>query len=382
MSITISCPRCNQPVDPHARHCDNCGVDLALAAALAEHSLSFLERLPSGVPITPELLVPRLGDYLIEKGIINQAELQRALAYQKEQLNKGKPCLIGQAFVELGLIDRATLDEVITEQILHLQNALKQANLSLEKRVQERTAELQRALNKLSELNQLKSNFISNISHELRTPLTHIKGYLEILADGSLGPLNPQQHDALKALQRAEIRLERLIEDLIQFSLAARSELTLKFSTFDISQLIRSTTERMAQKANENQIELSVVIPNKLPKVWADEEKIEWVITQLLDNALKFTPKGGKVKILVESDGEMVRINVIDTGIGIPAERISEIFEPFHQLDGSPKRRYSGTGLGLTLVKRILDAHGCELCVNSIAGQGSRFSFSIPKTRA
>ncbi len=377
MNKTLACPRCNQLTNPQARNCEHCGVDLALAAVLAEQSLP-IQRWPSDIPITPEVLVPRLGDYLIEKGIITHEDLRKALEYQQIKLKNGETCLIGQAFIELGLIDRPTLDKAITEQIFYLQNALKRANQSLEKRVQERTEELQRALNKLSELNQLKSNFISNISHELRTPLTHIKGYLDILAEGSLGPLNPQQLDAIKALQRAEKRLEQLIEDLIQFSLASRSELTMKFTSFDLNQIIQTTIEKTQQRAKENQITLTTIVPEKLPKVWADKEKIEWVLMQLVDNALKFTPKGGKVQIRVVSDNGLVHIEVIDTGIGIPHERIPEIFEPFHQLDGSPSRRYPGTGIGLTLVKKILDAHGCEIRVNSHIGKGSCFRFSIP----
>ncbi|MGC8855403.1 MAG: histidine kinase dimerization/phospho-acceptor domain-containing protein, partial [Anaerolineae bacterium] len=178
--------------------------------------------------LTPEMLVPRLGDYLVRRGHISAAELQKALAYQQEQIAMGKTCLLGQALLELNLLDRDTLEQAITEQILQLRAALQAANRNLERRVQERTAELQAALERLSELSQLKANFVSNISHELRTPLTHIIGYLELLVSESLGPLTPEQRHALQVSQRAAARLENLIEDLIMFSLASRGELSLK----------------------------------------------------------------------------------------------------------------------------------------------------------
>jgi len=125
--------------------------------------------------------------------------------------------LLGQVLRELQLVDAETLDQVITEQILQLQSALREANRQLERRVEERTRDLQRALERLTELNQLKANFIANISHELRTPLAHLKGYLDLLKENGFGALNEQQKGAVDILQRSELRLEKLIEDLISF---------------------------------------------------------------------------------------------------------------------------------------------------------------------
>jgi signal transduction histidine kinase len=378
MAVQISCPQCSRPVNQHTRHCEHCGVDLAVAAVLAERDFAIQNLFFPGFTISPEALVPRLGDYLIEKGTVKPEDLQRALNYQRKREAEGKSLLIGQALIELGLIDRISLDAAVTEQILQLQLALEHANRQLEQRVKERTAELQRALNKLAELNQLKSNFISNISHELRTPLTHLKGYLDIFTDQSLGPLNPQQLEALSVLKRAENRLERLIDDLIQFSLAARGELSLQIRPFRIEELIRQVASESAYKARANEIKMSVRIPRGLPSIQADQDKISWVLMQLLDNAIKFTTRGGQVGIDARLEQKMVRVTVRDTGIGIPAERISEIFEPFHQLDGSGTRRYAGTGLGLAMVSRILEAHGGSIKVDSTVGKGSNFYFSLP----
>lgn len=378
MSFRISCPRCNNLVDPDSRHCEHCGVNLALAAALAGHTIASLAKFPTGELVTPEVLVPRLGDYLIEKRLLKAEDLERGLQFQQEQIKAGKSCLLGQALVELGIINRADLDLAVTEQILQLQKALQKANQQLEKRVQERTADLQRALGKLTELNQLKTNFISNISHELRTPLTHIKGYLDMLLDNTFGSLSLQQSEAVRTIQRSEARLENLIEDLIQFSLAARGELSIRLNNFNLGDLINLTVSQSLPKAESNDIYLVTRLPRSQLQVQADEEKIAWVLMQLLDNAIKFTPQGGRVLVETQAEDNLASIAVIDTGIGIPEDRITEIFEPFHQLDGSITRRYAGTGLGLTMVNRILNAHGLPIKVQSVVGKGSRFAFSLP----
>ena len=251
--------------------------------------------------------------------------------------------------------------------------ALQHANRNLEKRVQERTLDLQNALDKLSELNQLKSNFISNISHELRTPLTHIKGYLSMIEDESLGPLSQEQKDAVDVLLRSEERLEKLIEDLLLFSLASRGEFTLHKELVNVKDLIRASVSRVEKAAATRKINLDTLLPGELPLVYADPEKISWAIIQLLENAIKFTSQGGWVCVDASSKDNRLEVGVRDNGIGIQPERLAEIFEPFHQLDGSATRHYGGTGLGLALVRRIVEAHGGVIKVQSREGQGTHF---------
>jgi signal transduction histidine kinase len=339
--------------------------------------LAKLKTMKQNVPITPEVLVPRLGDQLVEMGLLTPGQLKNALDFQREQEKQGQPRLLGQALVELGLLDRATLDRAITEQIIRLRSALIDANHNLEKRVRQRTLELEEALRKLAELNQLKANFIANISHELRTPLTHMRGYLELLHTESLGDLSPEQKTSIDVSLRSATRLQNLIDDLILFSLASRGELTLKLSPVDLNLLLAPIMTRSNPKAFERSIELKLELEPSLPPVQADDEKLSWVISQLLDNAIKFTPEGGKVTLRVAHEVEVAVINITDTGIGIPPGREKEIFEPFHQLDGSATRRYGGTGLGLSLVRQIVEAHGSHINVTSAPNQGATFSFPL-----
>jgi signal transduction histidine kinase len=329
-------------------------------------------------PLSPEILVPRLGEYLVLTGQISKEGLNKGLAYQAEKLKAGREILLGEALIELKLLDRARLDQAVTEQIIQLRNALENANRMLEQRVVERTAELQEALRKISELSQLKANFVANISHELRTPLTHIKGYLELLHSEALGELAPEQKKALEVSQRSSSQLENLIDSLILFSLTSRGEMSMQLTPVDLTKVAQNVISFSKAKAEQRKVDLSLEIPPGLPTVRADEQKIAWVILQLVDNAIKFTPSGGRVALVITAETRtLVRVAVSDTGIGIPQDRLDEVFEPFHQLDGSSTRRYGGTGLGLALVQEIITAHASIIEVQSEEGKGSSFHFLL-----
>jgi signal transduction histidine kinase len=328
-------------------------------------------------PLTPEILVPRLGYVLVEKGLITQEQLQLSLDRQTELRLQGFPMPFGTILVDMGFLDRAALDAAVTEQIMALRAALQDANYNLERRVEERTAELQEAMQRLSELNQLKANFVSNITHELRTPLTHIKGYLDLMIAQDLGPITLEQQQALQVIRRSSDRLERLIEDLIMFSTAERGEITIRLENFNLVNLTRAIVERAQPKARAKNISIQLEKPEEEIGVEGDKEKIAWVMMQLLDNAIKFTPNGKPVGIKLEPEGKVVWVSVFDAGIGIPPERLDEIFEPFHQLDGASTRHFGGTGLGLALVHRIIKAHGSIIKVSSQVGVGSNFKFVL-----
>lgn len=324
------------------------------------------------------MLVPRMGEYLIHKGVITPDDLQKALDLQQEEMAKGSHIMLGDALIRLNLIERTALDQAVTEQIIQLRSALQAANRTLERRVEERTAELQKALERVSELSQLKANFISNISHELRTPLTHVKGYLELLISESLGKITDEQRHALQVAQQSTNNLEGLIEDLIMVSLASRGEMSLKQEAVDIRRLATLVVKSALGKAEQRGVTLHALTDEDLPRVQADSQKIAWVLNHLIENGIKFTPSGGRVVVNLKREGEnLVVVSVTDTGIGVPPERQKDIFESFHQLDGSSTRRYGGTGLGLSLVREIVEAHGSMIEVQSLEGRGSSFKFPL-----
>ncbi len=376
-----TCPRCGAELTVAASRCPQCGTSRWVAQAseearwllLAEEALSAAQR-----PETTEALIPRLGERLVAQGLITQAQLEEALAYQQRRAAEGRPLRLGQALVELGYLSPDTLDRVIAEYLWQLQQALREANQRLENRVRERTQQLSQALRRLSELNRMKSNFIATVSHELRTPLTHILGYLEMLQAGLLGTLAPEQREAVETSLRAARRLHQLIEDLLRYALLSRGEIHLRIEAVDAVALAREALREIRPRARAKGVVLHSALPAPPLTVEADGEKIGWVLTQLLDNGVKFTPKGGEVTLEVRGEFPWVRFEVRDTGIGIPPERLEEIFEPFHQLEDAATRRHGGMGLGLALVMHILQAHQTRLEVHSVPGQGSRFWFRLP----
>ena len=227
--------------------------------------------------LTPEALVTRLGDYLVERGTISEDDLHRALALQQETRDSGKQApLLGQILITMGVITRDTLDQAVTEQILQLRGALENYNKFLEKRVQERTAELELALSRLSELNQMKSNLVANISHELRTPLTHIKGYIELLISEGLGPLTTDQEQALNVMESSTERLERLIEDLLLFSMVEKDQIILHIRPFNLNKLCSELLNRAANYAEQRNIKLHFEYTAESVFIDGDEEKIAW----------------------------------------------------------------------------------------------------------
>jgi signal transduction histidine kinase len=242
----------------------------------------------------------------------------------------------------------------------------------------------------LCQLDRMKAGFMAIVSHELRTPLTPIVAYVEMLLDGQLGPLLPQQEEALGVVQAKAVHLQRLIEDLLSYVTMERGEATLAPKAISLDELLQAAANAFAARCQRNQISLMRAWPCDLPKVRGDPQQLRRVLEHLLDNACKFTPPGGRVTVRAYCEGggaaangargdahPRVYVAVEDTGIGISPEQQERIFEPFYQVDSSLTRRYSGLGLGLALARRILWEHGSELHVVSEEGKGSVFTFSL-----
>jgi len=332
------------------------------------------------------MLVPRLGESLLAGGHITAADLEKALAFQHEHSTKDRGLLLGEALLELKLIDRATLDQAITEQVLQLRSALEAANSALERRIQERTLELQKAVERLSELGELKASFVANISRELRMPLTQIKGFLELMVSDTLGPLTDEQRHAMQVSQKATRQLEESIEDLLMFSSASRGEMSIQLEPLDLRDLAERAIANVSPLARERGVQVRLAAPNAIPLVQGDGEKILWALNRLLDNAVKSTGAGGRATVsLAERSPNLVVVSVADNGAGIPAERLHEVFEPPHQLNGSGRAPLEGLGLGLALVRHIVEGHGSALQVESVEGRGTTAIFpllAVPQAEA
>jgi PAS domain S-box-containing protein len=267
--------------------------------------------------------------------------------------------------------------DVTTAETLAEQVSVALQNAQLYQEITRHAENLGQAYQKLREADQLKDELIQNVSHELRTPLTYIKSYAELLIDGELGVLSGDQIKSLNIISRKVDHLDQLIGDIV--SLEIVSEATLERSPADLGELARMAMEDCRPAATKAGVELKSDIQRRLPKIQVDISRIVEVFDNLLDNAIKFSPNGGRITLKVKEDGEFLRAEVIDTGIGIPPDKYSRIFERFYQVDGSSTRRFQGVGLGLAIVQRIVQAHGGTVGVESELGKGSVFHFTLPK---
>lgn len=249
------------------------------------------------------------------------------------------------------------------------------ANADLERRVVERTGELQRALLELRGLDHLKSEFITNVSHELRTPLQHVKGYIDLLAEGAMGHLTAKQAEGLALAQEAVERLENEVDDIVDFSSLGEGALT--FEPVYLLDVCRNVINGYSTMANRRKVNITLSMASELPRVSADRVAITRVLRHLLDNAIRFGPNNQIVQIQVDRRGDRVRLAVRDHGPGLAQAEIERIFDVFYQVDGSATRKAGGLGVGLALVRKLVEAHGSEVSVKSEVGQGSTFSFEL-----
>jgi signal transduction histidine kinase len=260
----------------------------------------------------------------------------------------------------------------------------------------QRNKELQESYQKLKELDQMKSNFLATVSHELRTPLTSIIGYSEMLLEGLAGELKRDQQDFIKTIMEKGEHLLGLITSLLEISKMEIGQVTLERKDTNITELCKDAILTIKPEAVKRGLKLEMNLEKEMPSVSLDKDRMRQVLLNLLSNALKFTPKGGSILleakisevqserkdpvglVLSSPTRKILELAVHDTGIGIPPDKLSQIFEPFFQVDGTSTRKYEGTGLGLSIVKRIVEAHNGEIKVKSTLNQGSSFFVTIP----
>jgi signal transduction histidine kinase len=243
--------------------------------------------------------------------------------------------------------------------------------------------EVQRGYTQLQVLDRMKSDFLNTVSHELRTPLAPILGYAEILLSGGMGQLPSGCRRGVEAIAESGKRLHAIVESLLVFLRLDQGGVALNREAVDLAALLHKVVESFHVKADERKLRLSVEVGEALPPVLADPEELQTALTHLIDNAAKFTLAGGQVTVgakrRAEPDGKpWVEIAVQDTGIGIPRELHHKVFERFFQVDGSLTRRYGGVGIGLAVVKQIVEAHGSHIRLESEPDKGSTFRFGLP----
>jgi len=231
-------------------------------------------------------------------------------------------------------------------------------------------------------LERMKSDFVSNITHELRTPLAAIKGATDLVLGGLEGPVNPGQKRFLKIIKGNTERFIKLINNLLDISKIEAGKVKMNLAKQSILPVISEVLDSLKPLVDEKKIILETKIPERTGTIKFDRDRISQVLVNLVSNAIKFTPKGGRIRVEVQEFFDRVDVNVSDTGIGIAPENLSRVFDRFYQVDSSTTKTALGTGLGLVICKDIINAHRGEIWVVSEIGKGSKFTFSLYKEGA
>jgi len=334
-----------------------------------------------GIPMSPPWETNAIGMLYLDPGLSPEVDIASLhIVYGA----------IGRFFIWGGLVAVAIallLTFFLSRRILAPVKALTQAarrlgkgDLSQRVRVRDKgeVGELAQSFNSmasdLERAEQLRRNMIADAAHELRTPLSNIRGYLEAIRDGIKKP----DAETIRSLNEEVASLSRLVDDLQELSLADAGELKLTCRKENISRLIDGAVATLQSQAAAKGLTLTVKLTEKLPSVNIDSHRIKQVLHNLLENAMAHTSRGGSVTVEAWQQGSQIRVSVVDTGEGIPAKDLPNIFERFYRVDKSRTRATGGSGLGLTIAKRLVEAHGGRIEVQSKLRKGSRFTFTLP----
>lgn len=243
---------------------------------------------------------------------------------------------------------------------------------------------------RLNELDRMKQDFASKVTHELRSPLTSIRGYLDFLLQRDAGALTPKQEEYLLIIKNNALRLGRFVDNLLDVAKIEAHRMELSREPVNLRQLAHEMEVLFRPQCEAQGIRLITAIPEGLPSAWADADRLDEILTNLLSNAVKFTPAGGQITLQAEAKGSQLEIAVQDTGQGIPPEALPKIFDKFEQVKMAAPLgtrgpgggvKIKGTGLGLTIVKGLVEAHGGTIWVESEVGRGSTFRLTLPSVR-
>ncbi|MCX8067007.1 MAG: GAF domain-containing protein [Anaerolineae bacterium] len=228
------------------------------------------------------------------------------------------------------------------------------------------------------EADRAKSEFISTVSHELRTPMTSIKGYADLLVLGMAGPLNEQQKHFINIIRNNAERMVALVNDLLDISRIESGRLQLDLRALHIREVVDQVVTALQPRAQNKNLTLTANVPTDLPPVWGDPNRVAQILTNLISNAIQYTPPGGRVTVSAQTNGDMLEISVADTGIGISKEDQKKIFDRFFRANDPLVQETPGTGLGLPITASLVQMHGGQIWVESELGEGSTFTFTLP----
>ncbi len=283
-----------------------------------------------------------------------------------------------------GASDYLTKPLNLDETILRLKKVLEERQRFV--RLKDYAEQLEKANLELRKIDAMKSEFVSVASHELRTPLAAIKNAIQLILSGKTGEINQNQAKFLSMAERNINRLTNILNDLLNLSRIESGRIELKFEKVALKNIVEHTVSSLKPQADGKSLSIEVELPDDLPPVYADRDKIEQVLVNLIGNAIKFTPEQGNIRVAAKpfyekregGEGRKIAVVVRDSGIGIPAEHLNSIFEKFFQVEGSLHRSAGGTGLGLAITKGLVEAHHGKIWAESEVGKGTTFTFTLP----
>jgi PAS domain S-box-containing protein len=314
----------------------------------------------------------------ISSDITEHQQAKLALQQAHDELEQR----VRERTAELAETNEALHTEIVER--MQAEAALEGERALLARRVEERTADLSAANAELARAARLKDEFLASMSHELRTPLNTILGMAETMQEGVLGSINDEQTDALGHIEESGRHLLALINDILDLSKVEAGKLDLNVEEIVLADVWQASVRLVTQTATQKRLHVTCSIDSTVTVLQADARRLKQILVNLLSNAVKFTPEGGAIGLEVVGDpaAQLVRLTVWDTGIGIAADDLPRLFQPFVQLDSRLARHYTGTGLGLALVDRMAALHGGSVAVESILGHGTRFTITLPWTAA
>ncbi|MDK9705586.1 MAG: ATP-binding protein [Desulforhopalus sp.] len=282
-------------------------------------------------------------------------------------------------FVGIGFLLASIVGSFILKHQVNLRTReLRIVNQEMEQRIIQRTAELAAAMEKAQAADKIKSAFLATMSHELRTPLNSIIGFTGIMLQGLAGPLNAEQQKQMGMVQNSSRHLLALINDVLDISKIEAGQLNLAITTFDLRQSIEKMVKVVSPLADQKGLAIELAIASDIGNINTDQRRLEQVILNLLSNAVKFTEQG-HIHVSCRGEGDTYVLSFADTGIGMQAEELINIFQPFHQIDTGLARKREGTGLGLSICKKIVELMGGSIDVDSTWEKGSIFTIRIPR---